>query len=192
MWSSVAELHAALNDFPPALFVASVVFDFAGHFTKRESFKNVGYWTLIAAGIGTGLALITGLRAEDIIEHGSVMHRSIERHETLAILFSILIAGLIAWRTWRRNTLARREWLAYLAASVIGLVGITWTAKVGGRIMFHYAGGIQTSVLRSAIVEREAGHVHAAGEEHSHGATDPQHTHEDATGTEDAGGHQHE
>lgn len=190
MWSSFAEAHAALNDFPAALFVASVVFDLVGHFTRRESFRNVGFWTLIAAGVGTILALVTGLRAEGVIEHGSVMHRSIERHQTLAILFTVLISGLVAWRVWRRNALPRVEWRAYLAATVIGLIGIVWTAKIGGRIMFHYAGGIQTSVLRAALSEREAGHVHVGGEEHGD-STSADHSH-GASGSGASGDHQHE
>jgi uncharacterized membrane protein len=166
IWSSVTGLHAALNDLPPALLVAALAFDLAGAWTKRESLKAAGFWTLTVAAGGALLAVLSGLRAEAVIEHGSVMHRTIERHETLAITATVLIVGLAGWRVWRRQAMPMREHRAYLASLAITTLGIVWTASVGGRIVFDHAGGIETRVLESAVAERTAGHEHAPGEEH--------------------------
>ena len=46
-------LHAALNDFPAALLLVSVLFDVAGAILKRESLKTVGFWTLLTGVAGT-------------------------------------------------------------------------------------------------------------------------------------------
>ncbi len=40
--------HAALNDFPVALLIAAVFFDFGAAIWKRESLKWAGIWTLWA------------------------------------------------------------------------------------------------------------------------------------------------
>lgn len=165
MWSSIAETHAAFNDLAPALFVVGVAFEILGYVTKRASLTNAGYWALVAAALGAVLAVWSGLGAEDVIEHGSVVHRSIERHQTLAIMFTVFVIGMTAWRVWKGPVLDARRFKQYLALAAIGTVGILWTAKVGGRIMFDHAGGIETRILESALTERAAGHAHAPGED---------------------------
>lgn len=187
MWKTVAELHAALNDLPAALFLASLVFDVAGQITKRDSLRAAGFWTLVGSAAGAVLALASGLRAEAIIDHGPSMHRFIERHETLAIGFTVLVLGLTAWRVVRRGTLPAGEIRPYLALGLVGLLGLVWTAKVGGNIMFRHAGGIETEILEAAIAERRVTHAHAPGEEdhehapgaaeHDHDAGEPEHEH---------------
>lgn len=167
MWSTIAEAHAALNDLAPALFIAAVVFEILGYVTKRESLTHAGYWALIGAAAGAVVAVWSGLGAEDVIEHGSVVHRTIERHQTLAITFTIFAIIMTAWRVWKGPILDARRFKQYLAFAAFGTIAIVWTAKVGGRIMFDHAGGIQTRILQSALTERAAGHVHEPGEEHA-------------------------
>jgi len=172
MWTT-PELHAALNDLPAALFVVSLLFDITGHVTGRESLRSAGFWALVAAAGGAGLAVISGLRAESVIEHGSVMHRSIERHQTLAIAFTVLVIGLVVWRLFSGGPIPAKRPKTYLTVTTLGLVGLLWAAKIGGNIVFEHGGGIETSVLESALAERQAGHAHALGEEeHEHPATD--------------------
>lgn len=196
MWNSAAELHAALNDLPPALLVVSLAFDLAGRWTKRESLRAAGFWTLMAGGAGAVLALISGLRAEGVIEHGAVVHRTIERHETLAIGVTLLVVGLAAWRIWRRAGLPPREETAYLVTTGLATVGVIWTASVGGNIMFDHAGGIETRILESALTERAAGHAHAPGEaDDAHVEASSVHTDSDESDHMDPPGtppHEHE
>lgn len=197
MWNTVAEMHAALNDLPPALLLAAVVFDLAGYITKRESLRAAGFWALMGAAVGSIFALISGLKAEDAIEHGSAMHRFVERHETLAIGFTVLVLGLAAWRIVRGRSFGRREERGYLAASVLGLLAVVWVAKVGGTIMFDHAGGIQTHILESSLQDRQAGHAHEEGAaaDHEHAPGTPEHEHPPAADTAQPSGaaeHVHE
>jgi uncharacterized membrane protein len=182
MWTSPAELHAALNDFPPALFVAAMVFQLAGAITGRESLKAAGFWTLIASAVGAVVAVVTGLRAEDVIAHGSATHRFIERHQTLAISFTVLVVFLALWQVVRGSNMTSGEGKAYGAAMFLGFLGILWTGSVGGQIVFEHAGGIETSVLQSSLEDREAGHVHGPGEaDHEHAPGTPDHEHPPGT-----------
>lgn len=169
MWQTPAELHSALNDLPVILLIASVVFDLIGSATNRTSLKAAGFWTMTGAAGGALLALISGLRAEDSIEHGGSVHLVMERHETLAIAATVLTVALAAWRIWRRGQLRASERPVYLSVSALGALAIIWVAHIGGTIVYRYGGGIPTPVMEAALEERTVGHSHGPGEEHEHG-----------------------
>jgi len=171
MWDTAAELHAALNDLPPALLLASVVFDLLGDATKREGLKVAGFWTLVAGTVGAAGAVVSGLVAEKTIEHGEAIHRVMERHEFLALSVGGLFLVLAAWRIWRRGNLGPAERPSYLVAATVGALGILWVAHLGGTIVFRHGGGIPSAVMQEALRERTGEHEHAPGEEHDTTAT---------------------
>jgi uncharacterized membrane protein len=173
MWQTPAELHSALNDLPVILLIASVAFDLLGSATKRDSLKAAGFWTIVGAGIGALVALITGLRAEDSIEHGGSVHLVMERHQTLAISATVLIIALAAWRIWRKGQLRSQERPVYLTITSVGALAIIWVAHLGGTIVYRYGGGIPTPVIEAALEERAGGHTHGPGEEHGHDEAAP-------------------
>src|SRR5207244_47015 len=97
--------HAAVNDLPAALLFVTVLFDFAGWFTKRESLKAAALWTLWAGVIGGWIAVIAGLQAEDAIEHGEAIHELLETHETLALTTMGIFTVVLGWKLCRRARL---------------------------------------------------------------------------------------
>lgn len=169
---TAAEWHAAMNDLPPALLLASVTFDWLGTALKRESLKTAGFWTLIGGVVGAGLAVSTGLRAEGSIEHGETVHQLMERHEMWAISVSVTFALLAAWRVWRKGVFGPEERPTYLFAASLAALGVIYVAHLGGNIVFRHAGGVPTTVLEEAMHERTEGHEHGAGEEHEHDQPD--------------------
>jgi uncharacterized membrane protein len=166
IWNTPAELHAALNDLPAVLLLLALAFEIAGGITKRESLRATGFWMLTAGGGGALLALISGLRAEESIEHGGSVHLVMERHETLAITTTVIFVGLAAWRIWRRRAMPSRERAVFLGVGTLGVLFLLWTAHLGGTIVFRHGGGIPSSVMEGAMQERTTGHSHAPGEEH--------------------------
>lgn len=165
LFDTAAEWHAALNDLPPALLLASVVFDWLGTAIKRDSLKAAGFWALVAGVIGAVLAVATGLRAEGSIERGGTVHRVMEQHETWAIAVSVAFALLAAWRIWRKGLLRPQERPTYLFAATVGALGIVYVAHLGGTMVFRHAGGVPTPALQEALTERAQEHEHAPGEE---------------------------
>ncbi|NIM49824.1 MAG: DUF2231 domain-containing protein [Gemmatimonadales bacterium] len=163
---TAAQWHAALNDFPSILFILALAFDLVGEATKRDSLRATGFWLLVVGAAGTILALVSGLIAEESIEHGGSVHLVMERHETLAISVAILFGVLAAWRIWRKGNLRPKERPTYLTISAVGVLAVLWTAHVGGTIVYGYGGGVPTPVLEGALAERAAGHAHEPGEEH--------------------------
>lgn len=157
-------LHAALNDFPAALLLASVLFDLLGAVNKRESLKAAGFWTLIAGVIGTAAAVLAGNMAEDVVEHDDAAHAIMETHQTLGIIVLVLFALLALWRIVRRGVLSEKEQTIALTAGVIGVAILVYTAKLGGALVFDHALGIPSATMETIETERGAGHHQHGGE----------------------------
>jgi uncharacterized membrane protein len=161
----VARLHAAVNDLAPVLLPMAVLFDLLGAFLKRESLKAAGFWTLLFGVAGGGLAIITGLLAEEATPHGAQAEAVMSTHETLAYIVVGLFAILAIWRLVRRGVWSEKEQPIALTAGVIGIALIVVQAAFGGRLVFEHGVGIPTSAIQSALQDRAA-----AGTEHEHGA----------------------
>ena len=179
-------LHAALNDLPAALLTVGVLFDLAAWAFKRESLKWAAIWTLWAGVLGGWLAVIAGEQAADVIEHGEGIHELMEKHETLGLATMILFTVLLAWRLWRRfRTSAAEEWVLR-ALSIVGLVLVTWTGVIGGKMAFEHAAGVPMRTMEQEMIDRRAGHQHEPGEapdsaEHPSAGRDTSHQHAPGT-----------
>jgi uncharacterized membrane protein len=169
-------LHAALNDLPAALLLVAVLFDLAGTVLNRPSFRTVGFWTLLTGAVGGALAVISGLQAEEHIDHGEAVHRVMETHEKLALITLGVFAVLAVWRIVRERRMGSTERAAVLVASLGGVGVLLATAVYGGKLVFEHAAGIPTEVLQAEMHERSEGHHHhgaegeGEAEEHEHSA----------------------
>jgi len=162
--------HAAVNDFPAALLLVTVLFDIGAWVTKRESLKAAAVWTLWAGVIGGWVAVLAGLQAEQAIEHGEAIHELMETHETLALTTMGIFTVVLGWKLFRRSKLTGAEETGLRVLSVAGLVTVVWTGVLGGKLMFEHAAGIPKVMMQVEMENREAGHHHEAGEaeEHEH------------------------
>ena len=165
-----ARWHALLNDFPAALLVVAVAFDFAAATTKRESLMWAAIWTLWAGVIGGWVAVVAGKLASGSIEHGEAIHEIMEKHENMALITMSLFTVVLGWRLLRRFQMPAQELALTRMLSVIGIAGLVWTGILGGRLMFEHAAGIPSRTLQAEIENRKEGHQHEAGEEHEHAA----------------------
>jgi uncharacterized membrane protein len=159
-------LHAALNDLPTALLLTALLFDLAALATKREAFRLVGFWTLVVGAIGGAAAVISGLQAEEHIEHGEAVHRVMETHEQLALITLGVFGVLALWRIVRERRMGGVE-RALVLLLTLGGVGILFvTANYGGRLIFDHAAAIPSRVLQAELQERTAEHEHAGEAAH--------------------------
>jgi uncharacterized membrane protein len=169
-------LHAALNDLPAALLLVAALFELLALATRKESFRQVSFWTLIVGAIGGVAAVLSGLQAEAKIAHGDAVHRVMKTHELLGFITLGIFGVLAVWRIWRESRMGATERALALALSLGGAGVLIATAAYGGRLVFDHAAGIPTDVLTSETRERAEGHEHAPGEEHG----DDAHEHEPA------------
>ncbi|HKW41335.1 MAG TPA: DUF2231 domain-containing protein [Gemmatimonadales bacterium] len=177
--------HAAVNDLPAALLFVTVLFDLGAWLTKRESLKAAALWTLWAGVVGGWVAVIAGLQAEDVIEHGEAIHELMETHETLALTTMGLFTVVLGWKLVRRAKLSGLEEAALRVLSLAGFVTVLWTGVVGGKMVFEHAAGSSTATLWAELKDRQAAHHHHPGE--AEGAEE-EHEHADSTKT---AGHTH-
>lgn len=170
-------LHAALNDLPAALLLAAVLFDVLAAVTQRPYFRQVGFWTMIGGALGGAAAVISGLQAEEHIDHGEAVHQVMETHEKLALVTLGIFGVLTLWRIVRERRMGGTERGLTLLASVGGLGVLIATAVYGGKLVFDHAAGIPSPVLRTELTERAEGHHHHGEEEgeeaHEHGTETP-------------------
>jgi uncharacterized membrane protein len=162
-------LHAALNDLPAALLLVAVLFELLALATRRESFRQVSFWTLIVGAIGGVAAVLSGLQAEENISHGDAVHRVMETHELLGFITLGIFGVLAVWRIWRERKMGTAERALALALALGGAGVLIATANYGGRLVFDHAAGIPTEVLTSETEQRSEGHEHAPGEGHGDG-----------------------
>ena len=162
--------HAAVNDLPAALLLVTVLFDLGAWLTKRESLKAAALWTLWAGVIGGWVAVIAGLQAEDVIQHGEAIHELMETHETLALTTMSIFTVVLAWKLFRRARLTPPEELGLRLLGVAGLVTVVWTGAIGGKLVFEHSAGVPTQMMKAEIENRAEGHQHEGGEaeEHTH------------------------
>lgn len=159
-------LHAALNDLPVGLLLAAVLFDLLALATKRQSFRQAGFWTMVVGALGGAVAVLSGLQAEEHIAHGEAVHRVMETHEELGLITLGVFAVLTLWRIVRERRMGSGERALSVALSVGGAGVLFATGLYGGKLVFEHAAGIPTEVLQGEMQERNAGHHHGAGEEH--------------------------
>lgn len=169
--------HAAVNDLPAALLLVTVLFEFAAWLTRRESLRAAAVWTLWAGVIGGWIAVLAGLQAEDVIEHGEAIHELMEQHERQALVTMGIFTVVLVWKLYRRFNPPRVEELVLRGLSLVGLVGLLYTAAAGGKLVFEHAAGVPTRMMKTEIENRAAGHQHEEGEEHEHQHGDSTHHH---------------
>jgi len=159
-------LHAALNDLPAALLLVTVLFDWAALITKRESLRSAAVWTLWAGVIGGWGAVLSGLLAEDKIDHGPAIHTLMEDHQQHALVAMGFFTVVLLYQLYRRFTLSKPERIAMRVLSILGLIGVIWTARIGGTMYFEHAAGVPTSVFAPEAQDRALHHGHGDGDAH--------------------------
>jgi uncharacterized membrane protein len=157
-------LHAALNDLPAALLLVAVLFDLAGTLLRRPALRVAGFWTLVAGAAGAILAVVSGLQAEEHIDHGEAVHQLMGTHEKLALVTLGIFVVVALWRIVRERRMGSTERAVVMALSLGGTGTLLATAVYGGKLVFDHAAGIPTKVLEEEIHQRAEGHHHHAGE----------------------------
>jgi uncharacterized membrane protein len=184
-------LHAALNDLPAALLATAVFFDLLAALTRRPSLRQAGFATMIAGTIGAGVAVLSGLEAEDHIAHGEAVHSLMATHETLALTTLGIFTVLVLWRILRERRMSAGERTLSLVVSLAGAGVLVATGVYGGKMVFEHAAGIPTEALEQEMHERAEGHHHHGGEAEGQESVGEEHEHDQAADSAAPAGHTH-
>lgn len=129
-------LHPSLVHFPIALFLTAFLFEAAGFFRKNLKLE-VGKWNLLLGAIFAIFAAASGLWTEDAFHHPR-HYPLVERHEPMGIGMAVLGGALCLWRFLDKGLSSRpRRWI-YLLLLALLVLGIGYTAFLGGEIAHDY------------------------------------------------------
>lgn len=124
--------HVVLIHFPIALFLTSVLFDFAAHWKKSRELAAVAYYNHLMAAIFCLPVFVTGLLAWRWQLEGQRLKGILLYHLVLATTSCVLI-WLIAWSQFQdRRRPQRNRTSLRLPIEVVAAITIALTAHLGG------------------------------------------------------------
>jgi uncharacterized membrane protein len=180
-------LHAALNDFPPALLLTAVFLEILFLWTRRESLRAASYWTLVLGGLSTAVTVVSGLLAANTIMDSGETRALMDEHEDAAYWTLGFFVVLTAWRVLRERVMSRRERRWALVFSLVAVATLIRTAQHGGSLVFDHGAGLSEDTMRDAVEAQEAMRAAEKAEGSEAGMTHDQ----GGMAMDSTGGHQH-
>jgi uncharacterized membrane protein len=123
--------HVVLIHFPVALFVASVAFDLAAHWTRRRGLVDAAYYNLLGAAMSTIPVLVTGFLAWHFQLEGQKLTGILLLHAVLACVSCVLICS-IWWMGFRARQRSEGLPKYQLAIESVAVITVLLTAHLGG------------------------------------------------------------
>ena len=134
-------VHPLIVHFPIALTLTALALELAALMFRRPSLHRISLWNLSLGTLAAGVAVLTGLQAEDVAKHSFEIWKVMGLHERLGI--TTLLLGLMATglRLFKRDRLTPR--LRALAAALMLLMAcsLTFGAYLGGRLVYEFGVG---------------------------------------------------
>jgi uncharacterized membrane protein len=142
MWQHI---HGGTTHFPIALLFVGALFDFGSSLFKQITWRHVGFWCLMLAALFAVVSSVSGLAGGNgwfgtewsgrgLMEDGTPITRSLANHRLVALVASGLTIALALWRAARRDQLKGVEWVAFLAALTVSVVGILVAGLLGAYV----------------------------------------------------------
>ena len=152
------EVHPSVVHFPITLFPVALGMDLAGRVSGDEHLLEAGRLGMIGAATSTAVAGIFGFIAQEEIVSGDA-HDILVTHRTMNIGFLALASTMAVLRSRRE----RPTW-SYLAAGIIGTVGLVHSAYLGGKMVYKHGVGVEKAAgldydEAPELVPSEAGRV---------------------------------
>ena len=145
------EIHPIFVHFPIALVAVALFLDWGRWIFSRRRLLEAGFWDgttplLIAALIGAGLSVVTGLIAEGDAPKSEIVTQLIESHETAAFVVTGGLALLAFWRIALRGTFPCKWSLLYLVLLMLVAVVLGYGAYFGGVMVYGNGVGVSTGI----------------------------------------------
>jgi uncharacterized membrane protein len=134
-------LHPLVVHFPIAFLFGAALLYFIAAFLRNDALTWAAFWMLVLGAAGAGVALATGLYAEDgVMIAPSVREALLDHHMHVMIAMSIVTGILTLWALIARPMPRRARWV-FLAGLVVACFLIAKGADYGGRMVFDYNAG---------------------------------------------------
>lgn len=131
------EIHPALVHFPIALFPTALAADALGRASGSETLMEIGRRLMPVAAASAALAGVAGFISQESSHVKEEAHPYLITHRNLN-LGLIGVVALLAKRRARR----KRPSAGYLLAGAAGLATMSYTAYLGGHMVYEHGVGV--------------------------------------------------
>lgn len=134
------EIHPSLVHFPIALLPASLAADAIGRLTGNRALLEAGRLSMPVAAASAAVAGVFGLIAQEAVNTDGPAHDYLVTHRNLNLGLIGLTAVMAAKRLRRR-----RPSLGYLLAGAAGLGAMSYSAYLGGHMVYDLGVGVKAA-----------------------------------------------
>jgi uncharacterized membrane protein len=154
-------IHLLITHLPIFGSILGAIVLAQGIWTKTEQTKVAAYYLFILAGIGAGIAYLTGEAAAETVENiQGVLEASIEEHEEFALfaLISLIALGVASigglYLTFIKSSLTGTAASVILVISLVSFGLVARTGYLGGQI--RHTEVTHAAILPAGNSEKEA------------------------------------
>lgn len=132
------ELHPSMVHFPIALLPVAIGADLLGRLTGSRALLNVGKTAMGIAAAGAATAATTGLIAQQEVNADGEALDMLITHRNLNLAATAVATAMATWRSGEEKPSA-----AYLALGLASIGLVTYTAYLGGHMVYELGVGVQ-------------------------------------------------
>lgn len=151
----IHEVHPSLAHYPLALLPMAFLLDLVGKLTGRAKLMDAGRQLMPVAAVTGAVTAAAGLVAQEAVEPGDA-HSVLVTHRNLNAALLVLVGGLAFARSRKPAPGA-----GYLLATAGAVLGMTYTAYLGGKMVYRHGVGVRPAggVREGADPEIRAGQL---------------------------------
>ena len=131
------EVHPALVHAPITLLPLAVGTDLLGRATGNESLMESGRRIMPLAAASAAVAAIFGIVAQEGVRRHGPTHDMLVTHRNLNLGLVAVATAMAAWRSTQG-----RPSVAYLALGILGIGTMTYSAYLGGHMVYEHGLGV--------------------------------------------------
>jgi uncharacterized membrane protein len=131
------EMHPSLVHLPITLFPTAIGIDLVGRATGNDRLLETGRHAIGLAAIGAAVSAITGLIAQEEVNVEGKAKDMLITHRNINLTATIMTALMSRWRSRQSRPSA-----AYLALGLAGIGALTYSAYLGGELVYHHGVGV--------------------------------------------------
>ena len=134
------EVHPAIVHYPLALLPLSIGADLLGRLTGSEALLALGRATMPVAAGSAAVAAAAGLVAQEAVNAEDEALDMLITHRNINLGLVGVATAMAAWRAKHEEPSA-----AYLGLGLLGLAAATYTAYLGGHMVYELGVGVKAA-----------------------------------------------
>ncbi|HUQ81668.1 MAG TPA: DUF2231 domain-containing protein [Gemmatimonadaceae bacterium] len=134
------EVHPSIVHFPLTLLPLSVGADLIGQMTGSRKLRAFAKMTMPLAAVSAAVAAAAGLVAQEEVNATGEAHDMLVTHRNMNLGLVATAAAMAVWRAKRDKPTP-----AYLALGLLGLASMTYTAYLGGHMVYEHGVGVMSA-----------------------------------------------